>query len=63
MHPGQVDMVNNVFASGTEDIEGAKEVISNGKSMDIGVLVINDQMMDAPLMNIVKKILESNKYI
>ncbi|MFB6186257.1 MAG: hypothetical protein ABEI86_05250, partial [Halobacteriaceae archaeon] len=59
IHPNQIQPINETFYPSEEEIEWAKKVIRANNDADTsGVFTVDGEMIDAPLIQRAKRILE-----
>lgn len=61
IHPGQIKIVHEIFTPTSEQIQYAKKVlqaIEDAKTRGLGVIALGSKMIDAPVAERAKKILE-----
>jgi citrate lyase beta subunit len=58
IHPGQVETINRVFSPSEQEVEWAKSVVSAFDSQNEGVLAVNGTMVDKPVVDRARRILE-----
>jgi citrate lyase beta subunit len=61
IHPAQVPIVNRVFAPSPQEIEWAQKVIAAFEAQDAGVLALNGSMIDRPVVERARRVLEEAK--
>lgn len=59
IHPAQVPVVNAVFSPGAEEIEWARRVIAAADAAGQGVLRVDGEMVDRPVLDRARQILSS----
>ncbi len=57
IHPGQVAVINGVFASTAEEVDWANAVVAAMEAAQGGVASMNGKMLDAPHLRLAKRIL------
>lgn len=61
IHPNQVDIVNDVFSPSTEEIFQAKRIIKKSEESNKGAFSLDGKMIDLPIIEKAKKVLEKAK--
>lgn len=64
IHPDQVGMINEAFTPDSEDVAWAKKVLAaaeGAEAHDRGVFRVDDEMIDAPLIERAERILERHQ--
>ena len=58
IHPAQLDPINEAFTPDAEQVEWARRVIEAVEASDAGVLRVDGEMIDAPLIKRARRILD-----
>jgi len=58
IHPGQVETINRVFAPSEDEIEWARGVVDAFEGQSEGVLAVNGTMVDKPVVERARRILQ-----
>jgi citrate lyase beta subunit len=58
IHPGQIETINRVFAPSDEEVAWARRVVEAFEGQSEGVLAVNGTMVDKPVVERARRILE-----
>src|SRR5262249_18270285 len=58
IHPGHVETINRVFSPSEQEVEWARSVVSAFDSQSEGVVAVNGAMVDKPVVERARRILE-----
>ncbi len=61
IHPNQVDIINQVFAPSESEILEAKRIVKKSEETDKGAFSLDGKMIDLPVIEKAKKVLEKAK--
>ena len=61
IHPNQVDIINTVFAPSLDEITEARRIIKKSEETNKGAFSLDGKMIDMPIIEKAKKVLEKAK--
>jgi (S)-citramalyl-CoA lyase len=59
IHPAQIETVNQVFRPSKQDVENARKVVEAADEQGEGVIVVEGQMVDKPVITAARRILRT----
>jgi citrate lyase beta subunit len=58
IHPGQVETINRIFSPSKRELEWARKIVASFEGQSEGVLSVNGTMVDKPVVDRARRILE-----
>ena len=58
IHPGQIETINRIFSPSEQEVEWARRIVSSFEGQSEGVVSVNGTMVDRPVVERARRILE-----